>query len=209
MIKAVVQEEMFSFLRKFNQLNGDGFNATLNFNSFQGRIFINIHADDGDASRLNVEDDHDAPSLFEQNVGSKKKSYMKPSRTRRRRRRERQRCSEQTLAETTEEYINLIDESQSDDSAILVPEPCYDTVPQDKSIAAVLPTSLISNKSPPLCADDCQLSKESWIDTHVDEKPGIFPKTQKPVLNYVPTQLETMVYTIAEDLNLRMCRNST
>ena len=42
-----VHYEMNSFLTKLSQLNNCGFNASLHFNSYEGRIYVNLNADLG------------------------------------------------------------------------------------------------------------------------------------------------------------------
>ena len=203
---AAVQEEMLSFLRKFNQISGNGYNATLCFNSYHGRIFANIHADIGQASHLSVQD-YASPSVYDQTMLSNKNSRIKHSRMRRRRRREKLRCSKQNAdaesMKATEDRnlitnVNLANvHAFIDATPILTPELISDNAPEEDLLTADLHASSSSTQfNAPLNAN-LSLGQEFQKNNCMNEK---------PVLNYVPTQLETMMHALVEDLDYGMCR---
>ena len=72
-----VPNEMNSFMMKLSQLNSCGFNACLQFNSFEGRIYVNMSADLG----CNVQND------WSETWHNVEKKMWKPSRIKRRLRR--------------------------------------------------------------------------------------------------------------------------
>ena len=72
-----VPNEMSSFMMKLSQLNSCGFNACLQFNSFEGRIYVNMSADLG----CNVQND------WSETWHNVEKKMWKPSRIKRRLRR--------------------------------------------------------------------------------------------------------------------------
>ena len=84
---AAVQEELLSFLSKFQQLNSCGRNATLNLNSYHGSIFVNFHVELGFP--------HPVPWPNNQ----------KPSRVRRRKRRADIRHQNQQMCDSTQEEV--------------------------------------------------------------------------------------------------------
>ena len=79
-------QEMHSFVAKFNQLAGCGINSCLSFNSYNGKLFVNMTAEIGDSP-------HQASS---QAVPPRQYENVKPSRIRRRKRREQLRRSAET-----------------------------------------------------------------------------------------------------------------
>ena len=95
---AGVNEEMQSFINKFQQMNYDGFDASLNFNSYQGTIYVSFNANLG------------------QLMGHPHKPYSmkctrgKQSRMRRRKKREESRQSQVTeYTSTTATSESLLD----------------------------------------------------------------------------------------------------
>ena len=87
---AGVEEEMFSFIQKFQQLSYNGFDASLNFNSYQGTVYVNFNASLGHLMYP------PQPAYTNSNYvrsSGKKFNIMKPSRIRRKKRREEKRHS--------------------------------------------------------------------------------------------------------------------
>ena len=96
---AGVNGEMQSFINKFQQMNYDGFNTSLNFSSCQGTIYVSFYASLGQP----IEQPHKSYSM--------KCSRGKPSRIRRRKKREESRQSEVTehtsISATSDSLLDL------------------------------------------------------------------------------------------------------
>ena len=99
---AGTQEEMFSFMQKFQHLSYNGFDVNLNFSSYQGIIYVNFNASLGPLMHP-PQPVYTIPTY--EKSSAKKCNQMKPSRIRRKRRREGKRHSQEEDVATD----NLLD----------------------------------------------------------------------------------------------------
>ena len=127
---AGVQDEMASFVTKFQQLCYEGFNANLNFTSYQGSVYVHCNVNLGQLPPDNGKDKH-------------RKNCMnrKPSRIRRRRKREEQRNSQQEKCRQTESLLDLEVPILQEDSDVMD----FNTENEEAITSADTDSNLIEN----------------------------------------------------------------
>ena len=108
---AGVQEEINSFISKFQHLCYNGIDAHLNFSSWQGSVYVNCYANLGHFTQPPPQPFH--ASRYQHNF-----NHRKPSRTRRRKRREEIRKSQLKEDNATENLLNLDENMLTEASTI-------------------------------------------------------------------------------------------
>ena len=99
---AGTQEEMFSFMQKFQHLSYNGFDVNLNFSSYQGIVYVNFNASLGPLMHP-PQPVYTIPTY--EKSSAKKFNQMKPSRVLRKQKREGK-CNSQQDA-STEHLLDL------------------------------------------------------------------------------------------------------
>ena len=127
---AGVQDEMASFVTKFQQLCYEGFNANLNFTSYQGSVYVHCNVNLGQLPPDNDKDKHRKNCMI-----------RKPSRIRRRRKREEQRNSQQEKCRQTESLLDLEVPILQEDSDVMD----FNTENEEAITSADTASNLIEN----------------------------------------------------------------
>ena len=90
---------------------------------------------------------------------------------------------------------------------VLIPQTTFEATNDDLSTSSA--TSLPPNEHAEHCYEETVSMVDVYSDSsHPQEKENECV-TENAVLSYVPTQLESMMYELAKDLNYTMCRSST
>ena len=191
---STLMAEMSSFITKLSQLNSCGLNACLNLSTCGGRVYASLHADLGDL-------------VTEEYLQPRKRP--KPSRLRRRlRRRNEFRNSSQERTAASENRCS----TELDD----LPNVCETTFAKEADYVADCSTTEDVTENNLLIDFNQEVSSQPYSFTFDDLTPKLSlpeaamspqkaqPSLPSPSQQYVPSQIETQMYSMLKHLTSRM-----
>ena len=137
---AVAQDEMWSFITKFRQLQGEGYYANLNFSCAHGKVYVAFHADLGN------------PNFF--STGHRCFNRIKPTQVCRLKRREEYRKVNQNKASNTVTATDTFHNNLSEDTV-------QGTLPDDVCMARNYESKISSQ---PTLPPDSSASAECLVN---------------------------------------------
>ena len=161
---AGTQEEMFSFIQKFQHLSYNGFDVNLNFSSYQGIVYVNFNASLGPLMHP-PQPVYTIPTY--EKSSAKKFNQMKPSRVRRKQKREGKRNSQQDTS--TEHLLDLDLPLQTNETEAMKPinetEEDRSNFTHDVTDSSITDSSFMSPNSQDYLPQDNSTSTASVPDT--------------------------------------------